>query len=446
MIDNYEDFLLESRIIQMINENDLVCSGGFLEKLGIMSKKNKIAEILFTLFEDNEYFDKNLAQNWIDTTPIDDTISFLSDVKADKIDYGINKFLIKGRSTVKIGRFLNAFLNNAHVKKILEDDFDGVKFTDKDVEAFVNLYKSINPDANKKFKLVKGADIAKFYNESNYANGKGQLGSSCMRDVEDDYFDIYVHNEKVCKLLIYIDGDGKLLGRALVWKLHKPICEAQYFMDRVYTSSDSDLIKFKHYADEKGWMTKNRNVSDSEDGLMFRYKDTPVFGRIYVKLDDADFDEYPFVDTLSYLSTDEKMISNVGFKDGFVLWSTDGESDKCDGCNGLGKERCYDCDDEGTNPCDDCDGSGKIECDECDGVGSTGKGKDKVECEHCKGEGEIECETCKGEGEIECESCVDNEGCTECVGLENEVRNRLKNDNNLNVHWKDYKALVKSST
>jgi len=442
MIENYKDFLLESRIIQMINEGELRGSGAFIEKLGIMSKKNKIAEILHLLFEENEFFSTNLSQNWIDITPADDTISFLSDVKADKIDYHLDKFDVKGRTTVKIGRFLNAFLNNTHVKQIIKDEFNDIKFTDKDIEEFVNLYKSINLDANKKFKIVKGENIAMYYNEDTYASESGQLGNSCMRHVDPGYFDIYVHNEKVCKLLIYLNADGKLLGRALVWKLHNPICEAQYFMDRIYTANDSDIIKFKNYADEKGWMIKNRNTSDSEEGLMFRYKGKPVFGRIYVKLDDADFDEYPFVDTLSFLNKDDKLVSNVGFEDGNVLWSTDGYADQCDSCEGKGRDVCHDCDDERTVPCEECDGDGHKECEGCNGVGSTGKGKDKTKCEECDGEGYEECEECKGEGEVECENCKDSNACEECVGLEDELRARLKADRNLNILWKDYKPLV----
>lgn len=44
------------------------------------------------------------------------------------------------------------------------------------------------------------------------------LGSSCMKNMSKETFNIYVENPDSVKLLI-LTLDGKLLGRALVWKI-----------------------------------------------------------------------------------------------------------------------------------------------------------------------------------------------------------------------------------
>lgn len=429
-IESYDDFLFENRIIMAINEGNLVASNDFLEKLKLMSKKNKIAEILFSLFNDGEYIDSDLPQNYIDVTATEDAISFLSDVRASKAI--VSGFEAKGRSTVKIGRFVNSFLNNSLIKNIIENDFSiSKKFTDKDIEEFVNLYKSTNVDSAKKFKLLKGEDIAEYYSEEKYASNRGVLGSSCMRDVDSDYFDIYVDNDKVCRLLVYLDSEDQLLGRALVWKLHEGPCDADYFMDRIYTSNDSDVLKFKNYAEEQGWMYKYKNNSESEEGLMFKYKGELVFGRIYVKLKDADFDSYPFVDTLSFLDKKAKLLSNVGFKNGVILSSTSGEDETCDACSGSGKNNCYYCDDTGYVDCPECDGDDT--CKECNGDGYDDDGS---KCDECKGKGTIKCPTCKNEGVIKCDEC-NGKSCSDCVGLEDSVIEKIKEGS-----WKEFKPLV----
>jgi hypothetical protein len=141
---------------------------------------------------------------------------------------------------------------NKRVK--LSSQRDIVSIT-KEYEDFVNLYKSSNVKSENKFELVKGEDILKYYHENSYAYQKGQLGNSCMKhDHCQDYFGIYVENPKTCNLLVYLNSRGQVLGRAIMWKVSKAPCDAKYFMDRIYTSSDSDIIKFKNYANESwGW-------------------------------------------------------------------------------------------------------------------------------------------------------------------------------------------------
>lgn len=431
MVSKYQDFLFESQVIKLISEGVVKSSSNFLDKLKVMSKKNDIAKLLYDIFIDEPYISSDLPQNWIDVSS-EDTVSFLSDVKADKIDSDDYSeiYTAKGRSSIKIGRFVKAFLNNDNIKLNLLHRYDkgGFKLTDKDVEEFVNLYKSINIDDAKKFKLVKGDDIPYWYSEENYNSDKGNLGGSCMRDVSDYFFDIYSNN-KVCSLLIYINEEKKLLGRALIWKLKKSPCDAKYFMDRIYTANDSDVFKFQQYADEQGWMYKYKQNSDNYSGLLFTYKGKPVFGKIVVELAESEFDSYPYLDTLTFFDEDESLLSNVGFKNGKMLNDTDGGTDVCGDCDGDGKSDCDDCNGNGDISCDTCDGDGDIQCLKCDGDGCKKCDNGYISCSDCNGTGEIECNNCKGIGEIECE---------ECVGLEEEVKRKIKNEK----MYPEYKSII----
>lgn len=438
MISKYEDFILERILTQSINENDMKASSDFLDRLNKIKKKNKIAKILYDLFDCEYYVRGDLSQNWIDVTDQDDTVSFLSDVKADKIEDpdDDSPFCAKGRSTIKVGRFVRALFKNS---EIIDEDIEDLK--DKDYEEFVNLYKSTYKSKNKKFKLVKGEDIAKWYNEDKYSSDKGTLGNSCMKDVKSSFFDIYVENDS-CQLLVYLNNDKELIGRALVWKLEESPCEAKYFMDRVYTSNDSDVIKFRNYAIEQGWLYKNSMSADTERSLAFYYNDDPVFGKITVKLKKANFTKYPFVDTLSFLSTKERLLSNIGFKDGLELTDTGGSPSKCYDCDGKGTTRigCILCDSGRVYVrCDDCGGRGWIECEACGGDGRLNCDY----CDECGGDGDKKCKKCDGKcGHTE--ECVKCKGqkeelCPNCTGLLNTVKQSIKNEE---YPWcKEYKHI-----
>ena len=396
MLSKYNDFLLESCIINLLLEGTLDASPEFLERLNMISSKSDIAFILYNKFLNEVEVNKNLSQNYIDITDKDDTISFLPDNKADKLEYSDSRYLSKGRGEIKIGRFAKSILND---KELIKDLKISKVFTDKEYEDFVNLYKSSNVKSENKFKLVEGKDIQRYYYEDSYAYQKGQLGNSCMKREDcQDYFGIYIENPKTCKLLVYLNSKDEVLGRALVWKVSKAPCDAKYFMDRIYTSSDSDIIKFKNYANEKGWMTKYKQSCDQTDSYFFEYKGDLFLGEVKVKIRESSFDEYPFVDTLSYLNGG--YISNISSIGAEEMKDTDGYIGTCQNCNGVGVESvdCEECNGVGTNECEKCDGSGKKEDD-----------SDK-KCKKCDGVGFIECKECDGDGEVQGD-------CYECVGM-----------------------------
>jgi len=317
---------------------------------------------------------------------------------------------------IKIGRLASQLLQN--VKK---------KYSDKEIENFVNEFKSrldIIRDKFRLFELVSGDQIRHFYNEKQYDTKKmGPLHSSCMKYQKCQiFFGIYTDNPSVCQLLILKseDEEDKIVGRALIWKL----IDGTYFMDRIYYVNDSQVNLFKEYAISKGWCYKTRQESSDSTPVEFS-KDVFYTDDITVKLEKSVFKKYPYMDTLKYLDEGSNILSNNSKYSDIELESTEGsrgeDCGRCDGegtvecpeCGGDGTRECYNCDGNGTVDCIECD-DGNIECEECDGTGYN----DDEKCDNCKGSGEVECSKCDGRADIECNRC-DGRGertCGECGG------------------------------
>ena len=335
MLNNFNEFILESKVVSLLLENDLNASQEFLMRIQKIKDRSKVANVLYQLFSSEYYFVKDLPQNWIDVTNEPEMVSFLSDQRAKRTpmqwdeDYS-RLYNTPGRGQIRIGRFAQALLNDPDVIEDLESgDIELPELIPRDYEEFVNLYKAEFVVVSNEFKLVKGDEISYYYDIYNYAYGdKGQLGSSCMRYTKcQKYFSIYQKNPEVCQLLAYVNQDDKVLGRALVWKLEKKVdgCPAEYFMDRVYCANDSDMIKFKNYAKEKGWVMKDKNSSGIVESLFFNYNDTVILSHINVQLENFRLENYPFVDTVAFLHLGNGKLHNIRGKNTIELTSTDGD-------------------------------------------------------------------------------------------------------------------------
>jgi hypothetical protein len=258
----------------------------------------------------------------IDITEKNNYLSFLQANRAyrkweqspdkDKIVFSrwLNKQHVNGdsslwkeqRSEVRVGVL---------VKKLLS--LTKLNVTDAQLEKFVNAFKSffdLKADAPSRLDLVSGESIRKWYHENNYAENKGQLGSSCMRYQRcQEYLDIYVQNTKVCNLLIlYSDNTkNKISARALVWQL----TDGRIVVDRIYSNYDSDITLFEEYATEKGWDII-RNLRDDKE----------------IQLEYWNHSRYPYMDNFmclninnGLLSSDEDMWPGKGW---IKMKSTDG--------------------------------------------------------------------------------------------------------------------------
>jgi len=301
------------------------------------------------------------------------------------------------KSEIGVGRFARRILDKA-----------GVKVSDKDLEEFVNKYKSIiqiRKEAFLRFKIVSGEEIRDFYSSENYESMDGTLGNSCMRHKKcQKFLDIYVRNpEKVSMIVLMNKKDGtSITGRALLWtdKLGRKI------MDRIYTNNSADETLFKEYAIKNEFLYKERQ--DSNEATKFLLNGKPVDEQeIVIELPSYDYNYYPYMDTFKNYNPNTGKLSN--YNDGsyeYNLEETDGGNGSCEYCGGRGRIECHDCGGDGEVDCIECDGRGNTRCDECSGEG-------QHECTNCDASGEIDCSNCDGTGHVEDEEGNETD-CDEC--------------------------------
>ena len=278
----------------------------------IISSKKEGYEVAEFLLKKHLSEDHEDDANYIDITKTNDKLSFISMNRVKRFwdkgeenpgmsfkdwsqrmwydqESGIDikkKVWVDQRTEVFVGRFVN---------RVYEKSKSSI--SSSNLEKFVNLYKSTYDKFNSKFsmfEIVKGEQIKKWYLKDNYETQLGQLGSSCMRHLScQNYFGIYVENPEVVSLLILKNDDGdKIKGRALIWKLKN----GETFMDRIYTNKDSDMILFEEFGEKNGILTKSEI-----NYLKLR--------NLEVKLEEAKFDYYPYLDTFICLNVDEKTLS-----------------------------------------------------------------------------------------------------------------------------------------
>jgi len=241
----------------------------------------------------------------------------------DSIDF--SRLWTSNRNKIKIGRFVRSILKA-----------NGVSFSDKDVESFVNAYRSeieLLNNAFIKFDIVDGDAIPDFYDYRKYAILSGTLGNSCMRSKPKEFFDLYSKNPDRVKMAILYGDNGKVIdgkyssdfitGRALVWKSD----QGDTIMDRIYTIHDKDVELFKKFAEKNNWWCKK--IQNSEIEFISQRGEETKVEEYTISLSNVIFDKYPFVDTFECMDLDGSKISNIPRKP--FLWSmgnTDGRISK----------------------------------------------------------------------------------------------------------------------
>lgn len=311
----YLEFLLENK-----DELNLYYSEKFRSILSEISNGgNEIAEILLQVENNNMYMSKFTL---IDTTDKNDTISFIQSNRIIRknpdlingflpsgISADVNKseFWKTGRTEMIIGRWVRKLFTD-----VLSKSRKSLTINNTELENFVNQYKATYDSLhNIKLEIVEGEEIRHWYSERNYQNSRGQLGNSCMRHLNKaSFFDIYVKNPEVCKLLILRSelDNTKIKGRALLWKL----TDGKYYQDRVYTNTESDKSLFENWAIQRDMEYYNNYTS-----------------YMTVQLGDYEYDKYPYMDTFvaynphtKQLKADEDLWPGQGFD---LLQSTNGD-------------------------------------------------------------------------------------------------------------------------
>jgi deoxyribodipyrimidine photolyase len=212
-----------------------------------------------------------------------DQVYFSQDSKYPNVNwtqFDWEKQRLVSQST-KIGRL---------VKNLLPKDSD---ITDKEIEDFVNIWKSHFIGDRFKIEEVSGEDIRKWYSKKNHniLAKKSSLGKSCMSGEPSKIFNIYVDNPEVVSMIIQRDENGKLLSRALVWKTTDDI----RILDRIYYTHDWNKYGVIKFFKEK-----------YSDGLTLK----PNLFEVQLKNWKYVETGYPYLDTFCYLDWKTGKLSN----------------------------------------------------------------------------------------------------------------------------------------
>jgi hypothetical protein len=346
MLKRYEKFISDLLLENIINESYIYYSPPLAKTLNRID--NEIAKDLISIEStdikpditfvdiDNEGYlsfttarnaSNNLEKNWPRKSEIGTLDKWFKkalsgydlDVIWSKYDRNrdIESVYNRSRNSIKLGKFINKV-------------FPG-KYTDKEIEEFVNIFKS-KQSPIEKFELIEGDLIKFWYKSENYSEIKGQLGNSCMKDSDSEIFEIYSKNPEVCKMLILLE-DNKLIGRSLIWKLNtiksygREFKEDIYFMDRQYTIKESDVNKFRSYAKENDWIYKTNNNHHSLENVT--YNSEEFRAEMTVSIKNLSYSKFPYMDTFRRYSRENGSVSLInddnGDKEGdFILAQTDG--------------------------------------------------------------------------------------------------------------------------
>ena len=175
---------------------------------------------------------------------------------------------------------------------------------------WVTEYKSNIITEELDFDIVEGTDIAKYYHQNTYCeyNGEGSpLHNSCMKLEEfQPFLELYVKNRGICRMLICKNKEGKLFGRAIIWKTDRGI-----LMDRIYYVKEYVKHLFLERARNEGWYYKmHQNSHDNFEvmGGPEKLHGKRMIFNVYLKA--WDFKYYPHMDTLDYLDMDSGTLTN----------------------------------------------------------------------------------------------------------------------------------------
>jgi hypothetical protein len=238
----------------------------------------------------------------------DGTISYLPKGKEHKVNQESGEWLRDGRQNGKPSKVIRKIFTAALLSK----------FSDKDFEDFANSYKAKGQSECVNFSLLPSKDIANIYDNEIAENIGGTLANSCMNGC-GDYMDIYTHCDKL-QILVLNDGNGKLVGRALIWD----IGNNQKLMDRVYYAKDEYIQLFKQYAIDNKFLYKAL-ITSSGGKLQFYTPDndySEVIKKV-IRIDTGtDFDQYPYIDTFTFGG--DGYLCNDNCNGGYEYCNTDG--------------------------------------------------------------------------------------------------------------------------
>ena len=269
----------------------------------------------------------NIEGNFFKYEGSSDMVTYLPASKFEKVE----KPWEQGRTSIKIGRFVRKFVNENAIRYY--------EINDRMIEQFVNMFKSYFTQDESMLEIVEGKDIMKYYREDSYHTDgfrrSGSLWNSCMRQHErNSFMKLYADNPGSVKMLVYLDGEGQVRARALLWedvRAHHD-AEARYkVMDRIYSFYDHDVSFFKDWAAKNGYLSKLDQNAKSERIFSLREgsDEHAQFMDLYVILEDSGQEFYPYLDTFKFYNVGKKRFSNSdSFRFDYTLVQSNGERER----------------------------------------------------------------------------------------------------------------------
>lgn len=273
-IKNYRDFLklflLESIVYQ---------TGDFRNFLRYLIDKDvpistKASEISKSL----ENLDVKTNINYIGiSTRSNDELSFIPDTQFQRYMSQNNQSIsLKTKSFTSVGRAFRQLLVSF-----------GISFTNQDIEQFANEYKSwwdLNY-SDKKFEIVKGPEILKWYLEKNYTKEQSTLGNSCMKyESRNHFMNLYADNTETVSMCIVKEGD-KISARAILWTLEN----GDMLLDRIYYTEDN----LQSFVQDNTTKTFNKKI--------YSYYSSNLEKKMVTNLKNVNYEKFPYADTMIYV-------------------------------------------------------------------------------------------------------------------------------------------------
>lgn len=244
-------------------------------------------------------------------------LSFLPNGREHKTNPETGKWLRDGRQEMKPAKLARKLIKEAQLQDLSDADFE--KFGNK-VRAYLGVVGDEDGEGkNIQLTIIEGDAIKDAYLRDNYSTLLGDgtnLHNSCMRtECSQRYFGIYTDNPNAVKMLVARDEENKVLGRALLWQFD----DGDKGMDTIYGPDIVAQLMIDWAMDNGYWCKTNQSCHHHNfDGHgLDRHSNTELreIGKLIrrVTLNNADFDYYPFVDSLYYLCNDgsKYYLSNV---------------------------------------------------------------------------------------------------------------------------------------
>lgn len=313
------------------------------------------------------------------------------------------------------------------------------QLTDKDLALFGDNTRGAGLLDSGVIHIVSGPEIAKWYRGYTYAPGDTPLQNSCMRHNHcASYFGLYTDNPDRCQMAIMLDTDERLIGRALVWKTD----DGDTYLDRIY-GQDDVIQAFKAYASEQGWYSR---YTQTYDNKMLIVDPSGEMASMVMRVSlDTAHGTYPYVDTFTYLASDEGYITNDAGDENVTdeLISLYGET------RTITRRSCCHCDDrltghdntyhDGDWYCDDCFTDLFTSCDRCGSTVDNDEAirtpNDSYYCESCFARVCFHCADC---GEAEYNSHGGTNAAEQAVCRDCTENYTYCEDCNTTVHTDDY--------